>query len=78
MIWLLFLIMYLHIYFKFTKFYYKMACPKCTIGIYREVTEILIGSFANLHIYYPPNVTDLHKIWSKLIHHVVNERQKGV
>ena len=41
------------------------------------VPEIVIGSFPNLHIYITPlNVTDLHKIWSKLICHFWNESQK--
>ena len=43
-----------------------MAWAKFTIGVYRDVPEILIGSFSNLHILSLLNATDLHKIWSKL------------
>ena len=33
-----------------------------------EIPDIFMGHFSNLCIYYPLNVTDIHKIWSKLIH----------
>ena len=38
-----------------------------TIWVHREVPEILIGPLSNLYLYYPLNVTNLHKIMFKLI-----------
>ena len=52
-----------------------MAWPKFTIGVYREVPQILTPKL--IYIYYHLNVTGLHTIWSKLSHHFRDENQKG-
>ena len=50
-----------------------MTWPKFTLGLYREVPEILIR-VSQTYIYITTlNIIDLHKIWSKMIHHFLNE-----
>ena len=53
----------------------QKAWPKFTIGVYREVPEIFIEPFSNLHIYNITtlNIINLYTIWSKLIHHFWHE-----
>ena len=46
-----------------------MTSPKFTIGVYKEVSELFIGSFSNLHIYILPPwmyliYTKFDKNWS--------------